>query len=345
MRFFKNKLVLLLAIILFQCKPEEDKTAVSQPVVTGMVIIPAGTFTMGDMREAGRRDMGYTVKLDSFYMDETEVTNDEFARFVSETGYETVSERPVDWEELKKQLPPGTLKPDSKLLEPGSLVFDSSKEVYDLSDIHQWWSWKNGADWKHPEGPGSSIQGKGNHPVVHIAYEDAVAYAAWAGKRLPTEAEWEYAGRAGKPNQMYAWGDQLMPGGKYLANFFQGIFPKLNTQLDGFEMTAPVKSFPPNAYGLYDMIGNVWEWTSDWYTADIHHLNRSGLREGFCYNPKGPAKSFDPNEPTTPKRVIKGGSFLCSEEYCSNYRPDARMATPFDSGQSHLGFRCVKDIR
>lgn len=343
MNFYKSGVWLLIIILITQCKPEHGKNPKGKAVVSKMVLIPAGTFIMGE--GTGKNGNGYVVKLDSFYMDETEVTNDEFARFVTETRYKTVAERPVDWEELKKQLPPDTPRPSEKLLEPGSLVFDSSKQINNLSDISQWWSWMNGADWKHPEGTGSSILNRGKHPVVHIAYEDAVAYAEWAGKRLPTEAEWEYASRGGRSNQTYAWGDQLTPEGRYLANFYQGSFPKLNTKLDGFEMTSPVKSFPPNDYGVYDMIGNVWEWTSDWYTADIHELNRNGLREGFCYNPKGPAKSVDPAEPTTPKRVIKGGSFLCSEQYCSNYRPNARMATPFDSGQTHLGFRCVKDVR
>jgi len=346
MKLYQKIAALMIAVFLLQCSPKAEKehTAIAAP--TNMVLIPGGIFTMGEKGSAnGLAGVNhYSVRVDSFFMDKTEVTNDDFADFVAKTGYVTVAERPLDWEELKKQLPPDTKKPDEQLLAPGSLVFDPSKEIHDLYDISQWWTWLNGADWKHPNGIGSSIEGLGKHPVVHIAYQDAAAYAKWAGKRLPTEAEWEYAGRAGKPNKAYAWGEQLTPNGKYTANFFQGSFPLMNTKNDGFESTAPVKSFAPNAYGLYDMIGNVWEWTSDWYTENIHDLNRKKLQGGFCSNPQGPEKSFDPNEPNTPKRVTKGGSFLCSEQYCSNYRPNARMATAFDSGQSHLGFRCVKDV-
>lgn len=335
----------MLAACLLQCKSNHEERAQGQTSIN-MVLIPGGTFSMGakningDLVRAG----DYRVQVDSFYMDATEVTNDEFAKFAEETGYKTVAERPVDWEEIKKQLPPGTPRPEDAMLQPGSLVFDPSKEIPDLYDISLWWSWKTGADWRHPDGPESSIEGKGNHPVVQIAFEDAEAYAKWAGKRLPTEAEWEYASRGGNPDKAYAWGDQLQPDGKYLANYFQGIFPMMNTQKDGFETTAPVKSFPANDYGLFDMIGNVWEWTNDWYVVNIHEVNREGLTQGMCYNPTGPARSFDPDDPLVPKRVTKGGSFLCSEQYCSNYRPNARMATAFDSGQTHLGFRCVKDI-
>lgn len=305
----------------------------------GMIYIPDGTFKMGG--GGNSKDSAYDVSVTGFYMDATEVTNDDFAGFVKETGYRTVAERPVDWEEIKKQLPPGAPKPDNKMLQPGSLVFDPAKQIENLYDISQWWTWVSGADWKHPAGPGSNIRGLGNHPVVHIAYEDAEAYARWAGKRLPTEAEWEYASRGGSSNHKYAWGDQLMPDGKYLANFFQGIFPGNNTKLDGYAATSPVKTYPANGYGLYDMIGNVWEWTSDWYSGSIHEWNRSNRTKGLCHEPKGPPA---PDNPDIPRRVTKGGSFLCSETYCSNYRPDARVATVYDSGQSHLGFRCVKDV-
>jgi formylglycine-generating enzyme len=273
-----------------------------------MVYVPGGTFIMEGMR----------VSVDNFWMDETEVTNAQFRAFVEATRYVTVAERPVDWEELKMQLPPGTPRPPDSVLQPGSLVFiPPSQPVISYADISQWWQWVNGANWKHPEGPGSNIDGKDDHPVVHVSFEDAQAYAQWAGKRLPTEAEWVWAANAGKSSKEFQFSDVFRQG-VYYANFFQGAFPVKNLEEDGFDKTAPVKSFPANALGLFDMIGNVWEWCED--------------------------EIIDPNEPYADKRVIKGGSFLCSEQYCSNYRPDIRMAAAFDSGQSHLGFRCVKPV-
>lgn len=316
-------------------KPTESR------IPEGMVYIPGGTFVMGDEGKEANPTEGpeFTVELSGFYIDVTEVTNAQFQAFVDATGYQTIAERPIDWEELKKQLPVGVPKPADSLLKPGSLIFAPIPEVANLYDISQWWAWQTGSDWKHPYGPESDINGKENHPVVHIAHEDAAAYAEWAGKRLPTEAEWEYASRGGA-HQSFAWGEELTPEGQYLANFFQGTFPGGNTTQDGFEKTAPVKSYPPNAYGLYDMIGNVWEWTSDWYRPDTHLQNKKKAIT-VCRNPTGPESSYDPQEPQVPKRVIKGGSYLCSDQYCSNYRPSARMATAIDSGQEHLGFRCV----
>ena len=311
----------------------------------GMRYIKGGRFIMGSSDNEAMPDEGpeIQVEVSSFYMDEHEVTNAQFAEFVKATGYKTVAERPVDWEEIKKQLPPGTPKPPDSVLRPGSLVLSPADHIPNFNDISLWWSWKNGVDWKHPYGPDSDIKDKGNHPVVHIAYEDAQAYAKWAGKRLPTEAEWEYAARGGEEGTPFQWGNELTPNGNYLANFFQGDFPDRNTARDGFEKTAPVKSYPANEFGLYDMIGNVWEWTSDWYRADTYaRLTKEGQK--VCFNPTGPKESYDPDEPLVPKRVIKGGSYLCSKQYCSNYRPSARMATAFDSGQEHLGFRCVKDV-
>ncbi len=345
-------ILLIILVLLFSCKKNEknfsadDSKNTNSNAPKGMVLIKGGEFDMGsNAAKASKTEYpAYKASVKSFYMDETEVTNDEFAQFVSETGYITVAEKPVNWEELKKQLPPGTPKPDNEMLKPGSLIFEPAKEIENLYDITQWWTWSLGADWKHPHGPQSSSEGKGNHPVVHVSYEDAEAYAKWAGKRLPTEAEWEYASKGGESNGSYAWGDQLVPNGEYLANFFQGTFPRDNTELDGFATTAPVKTFPANKYGLYDMIGNVWEWTSDWFRYDTHARNKLKSNQATCKNPQGPSQSYDPNEPLVPKRVIKGGSFLCSEQYCSNYRPSARMATAFDSGQEHLGFRCVKDV-
>ncbi len=308
----------------------------------GMVWIPGGKFVMGSESDLAHQVEGPTheVEVKGFWMDETEVTNAQFRAFVEATGYQTVAERPVDWEELKKQVPPGTPKPPEEVLQPGSLVFTPPDYPVPLADMSQWWSWVNGADWKHPRGPQSSIEGQDDYPVVHIAYEDAQAYAEWAGKRLPTEAEWEFAARGGQPNQAFAWGDELTPNGEFLANFFQGHFPHDNTAQDGFPRSAPVKSFPPNDYGLYDMIGNVWEWSTDWYRPDTYSRRPSGSE---VVNPTGPADSWDPQDPYNPKRVTKGGSFLCSNEFCWNYRPSARMATAFDSGQEHLGFRCVQD--
>ena len=256
------------------------------------------------------------------------------------TGYVTVAERPIDWNELSKMVPPGTPKPADSLLQPGSMVFTPPDYAVPLDNHFQWWNWVIGANWRHPYGPGSGIEGKDHYPVVHIAYEDAVAYADWAGKRLPTEAEYEFAARNNISGKPFAWGEELTPQGKYLANFFQGDFPHRMTDEDGYAGIAPVKSYPANSYGLYDIIGNVWEWTSDWYRPDAYaEIDKMTV----CRNPTGPEGSYDPAEPYTPKRVIKGGSYLCSDQYCSNYRPSARMATAIDSGQEHLGFRCVKN--
>jgi len=312
------------------------------PAPAGMVWIPGGNYAMGAADQCNTNDAQpfHEVLMNGFWIDVTEVTNDQFAAFVKATGYVTVAERPVDWEELKKTVAPGTPKPADELLQPGSLVFTPPNRPVLTNDYTQWWSWITGADWQHPAGPQSNLEGKGNHPVVQIAYEDAEAYATWAGKRLPTEAEFEFAARGGLEKQEYAWGGELNPEGKYLANYFQGSFPNLNTAEDGFEGTAPVKSFAPNGYGLYDMVGNVWELCSDWYTVDNFQLARY---PNLSKNPTGPAKTFDPNDPHAIKHVSKGGSFLCSEMYCSNFKPSGRQGSAYDSGMSHTGFRCVKD--
>jgi formylglycine-generating enzyme required for sulfatase activity len=282
----------------------------------------------------------HRVKIKGLWMDETEVTNEQFKIFTEATNYITTAERKPAWEELRKQLPPDTPKPPDSVLMPGSLIFHAPAQPVMSNDYTLWWEWKKGVDWKHPEGPQSNLDGKWNHPVVHVSYEDALAYATWAGKRLPTEAEWEFASRGGREQQRYSWGNDVNPQGKFMANTFQGSFPANNLKEDGFEGSAPVKTFPANEYGLYDMIGNVWEWTSDWYDANYFQtLARNAVTE----NPKGPEKSFDPNEPYAQKRVTKGGSFLCANNYCLNYRPSARQGTAFDSGLSHIGFRCVTD--
>lgn len=296
---------------------------------------------MGAKEQSGTNDamLPHRVIVAGFWMDENEVTNEDFQKFAEDTGYITLAEREVDWEEISKQLPPGTSRPDDISLLPGSLVFTPPNGPVLLNDYSQWWSWVIGANWKHPLGPKSSIDGKEKHPVVHIAYEDAEAYAKWAGKRLPTEAEYEFAARGGLEEKLFAWGDELTPHGAYLANFFQGAFPYRNTGDDGFIGTAPIKSFAPNSYGLYDITGNVWELCTDWFAVD----NRDRIPSAVVLqNPKGPGKTFDPNDPYAVKHVSKGGSFLCSVDYCSNYKPSGRQGSAFDTGMNHTGFRCVK---
>ena len=306
----------------------------------GMAWLPGGEFTMGsdDPETAPAERPAHRVRVDGFWMDETEVTNAQFRKFVDATGYATTAERPVDWEQLRKELPPGTPRPPDDRLAPGSLVFVAPAHPVSLEAQTAWWRWVAGASWRHPEGPDGTIDGKDDHPVVQVSWDDALAYSKWAGKRLPSEAEWEYAARGGLEGRKYAWGDVFQPGSKPLANTWQGHFPDSNTRDDGFPRTAPVKSFPPNGYGLHDMIGNVWEWCADWYRPDAY---RTVPATGVAQNPTGPDAGFDPNEPYQPKRVTRGGSFLCSPNYCSNYRPSARRGTATDSGMSNLGFRCA----
>lgn len=308
-----------------------------------MVQIPGGSFRMGADNKESRPDElpKHPVRIDPFWMDATEVTNAQFRAFVKATGYVTTAERKPDWEEMKKQLPPGTPKPDDRMLVASSLVFAQPSHEGQLTNYSQWWQWVPGADWQHPEGPGSSIVGKDDYPVVQVSWDDAVAYAKWAGKRLPTEAEWEWAARGGQFNAVYPWGNEPVDAGKPKANSWQGTFPTKNTLRDGFARTAPVKSFASNAYGLYDMSGNVWEWCSDNYRPD-YYVQLAG--RGEAHNPTGPAQSYDPEEPTVPKRVMRGGSFLCNDSYCSSYRSAARMKSSPDTGLSHTGFRCVKSV-
>ncbi|WP_245588140.1 formylglycine-generating enzyme family protein [Algoriphagus terrigena] len=306
-----------------------------------MAWIPGGKFTMGT-NEADAypaEKPAVDVEVAGFWMDTREVTNAEFAKFVEETGYVTVAERKPDWEELKKQLPPGTPKPDESILVPGAMVFSPPPYEVPTNDISLWWKWVNGANWKNPEGPGSNIDGKENYPVVQVSFEDAQAYAEWAGKRLPTEFEWEFAARGGVNGKRFAWGDELNPSGQHLANTFQGVFPHLNEGNDGFMGAAPVGSFAPNAFGLYDMIGNVWELTSDWYDAlKLARLAGQAPKLDANMNP-----CYNPDNPYAMERVMKGGSYLCAVNYCVNYRPSARQGTSYDSGTSNVGFRLVKD--
>jgi len=307
-----------------------------------MALIPGGTFTMGAReRQFAKPDEfpNNEIEVNSFYMDIHPVTNAQFRDFVEATGYITTAEVAPDWEEIKQQLPPGTPKPDESLLVPASLVFQSPGQRVSLNNYQSWWEWVPGANWKHPLGPDSSIEGKDEFPVVHISWYDANAYAQWAGKRLPTEAEWEYAARGGHNNYIYPWGNELITPRK--ANYWQGEFPYSDKQEDGFDGPSPVRSFPANGYGLYDMAGNVWEWTADWYHHDYYKML---AREEITQNPTGPTTSFDPAEPGLDKKTIRGGSFLCNDSYCAGYRASARMKSSPDSGMLHLGFRLVKDI-
>jgi len=309
----------------------------------GMVHIPGGEFTMGTAAQTRQENEqpAHRVLLDGFFMDETEVSNAQFREFVDATKYTTTAEQVPDWDVLQKQLPPGTPKPPADQLVAGALVFSPPAEAVALTNAASWWRWLPGAEWRKPEGPGSTIVGRDDHPVIHVSWDDAVAYAAWAEKRLPTEAEWEYAARGGLAGKRFTWGSEApteTDGTK--ANIWQGHFPNLNTKADGFDRTAPVKSYPPNAYGLYDMAGNVWEWCHDWYRADTYLS-----RKGTVRNPVGPTDFWDPNEPLVPKRVTRGGSFLCHVTYCESYRPAARRGTASDSGMSHLGFRCVRNTK
>ncbi len=293
----------------------------------------------------------HQVEVAPFFLDAKPVSNADFKTFVEATGYKTIAERPVDWEELKKQVPPGTPKPPDEVLAPGSLVFRPTERPVDLRDMSQWWVWTTGASWRHPEGPGSTIKRRESHPVVHVAWEDAAAYAKWAGKRLPTEAEWEFAARGGLENKRYAWGDTENPDGKFMVNRWTGEFPYHNDKKDGFVATSPVGIFPANGYGLFDMGGNVWNWCSDLYRADTFAM-RAG-DERACCDPRGPLTAEnetiipgDPSPPTVPgaeRRVTKGGSFLCHPSYCESYRPSARRGTPPVTGSSHVGFRCAMD--
>jgi len=307
--------------------------------------IPSGTYRMGaaadDARARDDERPQHLVTVRGFWMDETVVTNAAFAAFVAATGYRTTAERTPTWEELKQGLPPGTPQPDAGLLVPGALVFTPPDHPVGLSDPSAWWSWVPGACWRHPRGPSSSIDGLDEHPVVQVSWDDAVAFAHWAGKRLPTEAEWEFAARGGLADARYCWGDEDIDQGRPKANTFQGHFPDANSLRDGFAGTSPVRAFPANGYGLHDMAGNVWEWCSDWYRPDAYQQAYQAHPQGES-DPQGPERSFDPDEPWAVKRVIRGGSFLCHDSYCSSYRVSARMKTDPHTALNHTGFRCAQ---
>jgi formylglycine-generating enzyme len=305
-------------------------TATSQPPrwvrPEGMAWIPGGKFRRGSADESDALPVR-EIEVDGFWMDRTEVTNAQFGEFVRATGYVTEAEKAPD-----PKLFPGA---PAELLVPGSIVYSPPAGRVELPNPLSWWRYEPGANWRYPEGPSSSIEGRENHPVVHVSWDDAVAYARWASKRLPTETEWEYAARGGLAQKQFTWGDEPRPGNLWRANTWQGAFPTQNTAADGYRTTARAGSFPPNGFGLFDMAGNVWEWCADWYRPDAYAIAPSR-------NPAGPISSFDPDEPGVPKRVMRGGSFMCSDEYCTRYRPGSRGKGAPDSGAWHIGFRCVR---
>jgi formylglycine-generating enzyme required for sulfatase activity len=319
-----------------------NKTPPPGPAPEGMVWIPGGEFSMGsDLASESlcglpgvTRDAVpvHRVYVDGFWMDKTDVTNEEFEKFVKATGYVTVAEqRPT-----RAEFP--TAPPEN--LVAGSTVFTPTPSPVPLKNHYQWWSYVRGANWRHPAGPDSDLKGREKYPVVQIAYEDAAAYGKWGGKRLPTEAEWEFAARGGLSAKLYAWGDEFKPGGKYMANTYQGSFPVTGTGEDGFAGVAPVAQFPANGYGLYDMAGNVWQWCSDWYSADYYAT--LAAQGGVARNPQGPDSPNDPAEPAERKRAHRGGSFLCTDQYCTRYMVGTRGKGEVRTASNHVGFRCVK---
>lgn len=353
-----NKIITCISVILIfialGCKKQREKKQVYNTNIKkdsliknppqGMVWIPSGTFLQGaqpqDKMAMEHEKPQHSVSVNGFFMDITEVTNAQFSKFVEETNYITIAERKVNWEDMKNQLPKGTPKPHDSILKPGSLIFKKTKKpVPNLYDFSQWWHWAIGTNWKQPNGPNSNLNGKDNHPVVHISYLDAQAYCKWAKKRLPTEAEWEYAARGNNKNTTYSWGNDVSKLSEK-ANSWEGIFPVKNSLNDGFERTAPVKSYPPNNFGLYDMAGNVWEFTQDWY--NVNYYNQ--LKNKLTTNPQGATKAYNPNNPYLKEKIIKGGSFLCNASYCANYRISSRMGSSLDSSAEHIGFRTVTTI-
>lgn len=302
-----------------------------------MVWIPGGEFTMGTDASWGRPEEkpAHRVRVRGFWMDRTEVTNAQFSRFVQETGYVTTAEKAPDVGDIMKQVPAGTPRPKSEMLLAGSLVFIPPRREVPLNNVANWWAWVPGASWRHPRGPGSTIEGIESHPVVHVSWDDASAYARWAHKRLPTEAEWEFAARGGLEGRRFVWGDDPKPQGRCMANVWQGRFPTINTVEDGYEFTAPVGSFPSNGYGLVDMAGNVWEWCEDVYDPFAYRRSTGQIP---TVNPRGEACPGSSGV----QRAQRGGSFLCSDTFCFRYRPSARQGCAADTGMSHVGFRCVR---
>ncbi len=312
--------------------PSTPRTGLSHP---GMIWVAGGTFRMGSDQHYPEEAPVHRVTIDGFWMDATPVTNRQFRAFVAATGHVTVAETNPDPKDYPGALP--------HMLRAGSLVFSPPDYPVALNNWSRWWAFVFGANWRRPSGPGSSIRGLDDHPVVHVTYSDAEAYARWAGKSLPTEAEWEFAARGGLDGAEFAWGEEFTLGGQHMANTWQGAFPFQNTKLDGYERTSPVMTYPPNSYGLYDMIGNVWEWTSDWYVPK----HPADVAKACCIpqNPRGGSQeqSYDPCQPEIriPRKVLKGGSHLCAPSYCRRYRPAARHPEPVDTSTNHVGFRCV----
>lgn len=321
---------------------EEKKEKIAVKTPKNMTWVEGKTFLQGaketDKFAMPREKPAHQVTVDGFFIDVTEVTNKQFKDFVAATKYITVAERKIDWEEMKTQLPADTPKPHDSILQPGSLIFNKKvNAVVNMNNYTQWWTWKIGADWKHPEGPESNIDGKGDFPVVHIALEDALAYCKWANRRLPTEAEWEAAAQGKNTDAIFTWGnDKTILDAN--ANTWQGTFPSRNESVDGFEFISPVKSYPANSIGLFDMAGNVWEITSDLF--NVNHYKEIDISKPIT-NPKGANKSYSPSNPYQVEHVMKGGSFLCHESYCASFRISAKMGVAIDSGSDHVGFRTV----
>lgn len=343
-----RKLLFLVSILCFlslnNCKKDSSADVQKTPIIApeGMVWVEGKTFLRGakknDKFAMQREKPAHLVTVDGFFIDETEVTNKEFQKFVEATNYITVAERKINWEEMKKQVAPGTPKPHDSILQAGSLIFNKNiKAVVNMNNYYQWWSWKVGANWKHPEGPKSTIKGKENYPVVHISLADALAYCKWANRRLPTEAEWEAAAQGTNENTIFTWGDDATILNEY-ANTWQGEFPIKNEPKDGFEFISEVKSYTPNSIGLYDMLGNVWELTSDLF--NINYYKEIDISKPIA-NPKGAEKSYNPNNLYEVEHVIKGGSFLCHESYCASFRISAKMGVAVSSSSDHMGFRTV----